>query len=88
MISARNKAEMIASIIKIIISHFAISIEKPAIPCALKYTQSKFRWRTPLQATGYVSAPALVVSAIKNRVFSFADMVLFLHCFPDFQHSF
>jgi len=36
MNSPRNKAEMIASIIKIIISHFAISIEKPAIPCAPK----------------------------------------------------
>ena len=32
--------------------------------------------------------PALVVMAIKNRVFSFADMLLFLPCFPDFQHSF
>jgi len=50
--------------------------------------QPKLRRRTPLQATVYVRATALVVSAIKNRVFSFADMLLFLPCFLDFQHSF
>jgi len=50
--------------------------------------QSKLRWRTPLQATGYVSATTLDVVAIKNRVFTFADMLLFLPCFPDFQHRF
>jgi hypothetical protein len=42
----------------------------------------KLCWRTPLLAAG--CATALVVMAIKNRVFSFADMLLFLPCFPDF----
>jgi len=50
--------------------------------------ESKLRWRTPLLAAGYAHATALVVMAIKNRVFTFADMLLFLPCFPDFQHSF
>ena len=50
--------------------------------------KSNLHWRTPLQATGYVRATALVVMAIKNRVLAFADMLLFLPCFPDFQHSF
>ena len=50
--------------------------------------RSNLRWRTPLQATGYVRATAMIVMAIKNRVFSFADMLLFLPCFPDFQHIF
>jgi hypothetical protein len=39
----------------------------------------------PLQATGYVRVIVLVVVAIKNWVFSFADMLLFLPCLPDFQ---
>jgi hypothetical protein len=46
------------------------------------------RWRTPLQATGYVRAIALVVMVIQNQEFSFADMLLFPPGFPDFQHSF
>ena len=49
--------------------------------------KSKLHCRTPLQATGYVRATTLVVMAIKNRVFSFADMLLFRPCFPDFQHA-
>jgi len=51
--------------------------------------ESKLRWRTPLQATGYVRATALIITEIiQNQVFSFAYMLLFLPCFPDFQHSF
>ena len=54
----------------------------------IKIQESKLRWRTPLQATGYVRATAVFLVVIKNRIFSFADMLLFLPRFPDFQHSF
>jgi hypothetical protein len=46
------------------------------------------RWRTPLQATGYVRASDLVVMVIKNQVFSSTYMLLSLVSigYPDFHY--
>jgi len=50
--------------------------------------KSKLRWRTPLQATGYVRATALVLRLLKIEYFHLLICFFFLLGFPDFEHSF
>jgi hypothetical protein len=42
----------------------------------------------PAASNGVCSRQRYGFKVIKNRIFSFADMLLFLPGFPDFKHSF
>jgi hypothetical protein len=42
----------------------------------------------PATSNGVFSRHRFGFMAIKNRIFSFADMLLFLPGFPGFEHSF